>query len=178
MTPGRRLLQIWPLLAAAAAATAVHLLLLRYELRTLGEWIRMWRAPGETAAVFPDAVLRLLILHAIINAASGLLYAGLARPLKADVAWMAGGGMAALIPNTICTFAGAVLLIPSLPAWAALFGAGPVASALTPPASGGWLWVSIASFSITTGLIAAPLGMAGSGLGALLKHWRLAVSGS
>jgi hypothetical protein len=114
MTPGRRLLQIWPLLAAAAAATAVHLLLLRYELRTLGEWIRMWRAPGETAAVFPDAVLRLLILHAIINAASGLLYAGLARPLKADVAWMAGGGMAALIPNTICTFAGAVLLIPSL----------------------------------------------------------------
>jgi hypothetical protein len=135
-----------------------HVALLIFERPILVAWVR-----GLAAGELFDAKSGgwILIVHPIVNIGLGALYSAQARPRALNDS-LAGCGLAAGLPNMLCTATGAWLVVSSeLPRLSERIGI-----SLPDPAFALWLAWTILAFSTLTGIVAAPLGVLGGYLAA------------
>lgn len=126
-----------------------HVVLLGFEVPVIVSAVQSVLARQPIAATGAAGVL---IAHAIINTGLGVLYALLTKPQMHEA--LIYSGIAAGLPNAVCTFTGAMIVIANTGSeLSARLGI----NLLEPgPAFG------VMVFSLFTGLLAAPLGMAGA----------------
>ena len=126
-----------------------HVVLLGFEVPVIVSAVQSVLARQPIATTGAAGVL---IAHAIINTGLGAVYALLTKPQMYEA--LIYGGIAAGLPNAVCTFTGAMIVIADL---GSEMNARLGVNLLEPgPAFG------VMVFSLFTGLLAAPLGMAGA----------------
>ena len=140
-----------PLVIAVCLGSLCHVVLLAFERPIIVGWVRdiAARDPFDEAGVG-----WILIAHLIVNISVGALYSALARPPSLSNS-LVGCGLAAGLPNTLCTATGALLVVSSeLPRLSDQIGI-----SLRQPGLFLWLSWTIVAVSILTGIIVAPFGM-------------------